>query len=347
MTRAQWLRIHRIVGLSMAAFLLVQSLTGAMLLYRGPLARLIDPSGMTSAGAGSAISIGAVVATADKALPGYHAIRINAPETVGATWLAQLTDQQGHSAYASIDPNGGEIRRAGGLWYFPIEAALQIHYRLVAGKTGMVIITLNALALLFMLASGLAYWWPKRNLAKALAIRLTASPRLILRQAHRTLGVAMAACLAIIASTGLLLIVPDLFETGTPAPRLSLPITAIDQGLALAQNAFPASTLNDARLNGDRMIINFRAPERNARAVHRVVVDIAASRIVSAIPADQNPALWMTVLPIHTGDILGLIGGALWLIIAIALATLALSGPIMWWHVRTQRRRPVPKVSQS
>ena len=347
MTRAQWLRIHRIVGLSMAAFLLVQALTGAMLLYRGPLARLIDPSGMTSTGAGRAISIGAVVETADKALPGYHAIRIFAPQTVDATWLAQLADQQGHSAYASIDPSGGALRRAGGLLHFPIEAALQIHYRLVAGKTGMVIITLNALAVLFMLVSGLAYWWPKRNLAKALSIRFTASPRLILRQAHRTLGVVMAAFLAIIASTGLLLIVPELFESGTPAPRRILPTAAIDNGMALAQATFPASTLSDARLGGDRMIVNFRAPERNARAVHRVIVDIANARIVSAIPAEKNPALWMTVLPIHTGNVLGLIGGPLLLIIALALATLALSGPIMWWHVRSQRRRPVPKVSQT
>ncbi len=345
MPRAQWLRIHRIVGLTMAVFLLVQAVTGAMLLYRGPLARLIDPSGMTSAGLRPAISIGAVVATADKALPGYHAIRIFAPETAGATWLAQLTDQQGHSAYASIDPNGGAVRRAGGLLRFPVEAALQIHYRLVAGKTGMVIITLNALALLVMLVSGLAYWWPKRNPAKALTIRLTASPRLILRQAHRSLGVVMAAFLVIVASTGLLLIVPDLFESGTPAPRLIPPTAAIDRGMALAQNAFPGSTLNDARLSGGRLIVNFKAPERNTRAVHRVVVDIAKPQIVSATPADKNPALWMTILPIHTGSALGQIGPALLLVIAIALATLALSGPTMWWHARAQRRRPIPKVS--
>lgn len=347
MTRAPWLRIHRIVGLTMAAFLLVQALSGAMLVYRGPLARLIDPAGMTSAGSGPTISIGAAVARADKALPGYHAIRIFAPENESATWLAQLADQQGHSAYASIDPNGGEIRRAGGLWRFPIEAALQIHYRLVAGKTGMAIITLNALALLFMLVSGLAYWWPKRNPAKALSIRFTASPRLILRQAHRTLGVVVATFLTILATTGLLLIVPDLFESGTPPPRLILPTAAIDRGMALAENAFPASKLNDARLNGSRMIVNFKAPERNARAIHRVVVDIAASRIVSAIPADKNPALWMVVLPIHAGNVLGLIGGPLLLIIAIALATLALSGPIMWWHVRAQQRRAPTKASRT
>ena len=347
MARAQWLRIHRIVGLTMVAFLLVQALTGAMLLYRGPLARLIDPSGMTSTGAGRAISIGAVVATADKALPGYHAIRIFAPQTVDATWLAQLADQQGNSAYASIDPNGGAVLRSGGLLHFPVEAALQIHYRLLAGKTGMVIITLNALTLLFMLMSGLAYWWPKRNPAKALTIRFTAPPRFILRQAHRTLGVVMAAFLAIIASTGLLLIVPELFESGASAPRLILPTAAIDQGMALAQAAFPASTLSDARLGGGKLIVNFRAPERNARAVHRVIVDIAAARIVSATPAENNPALWMTVLPIHTGNILGLIGGPLLFIIALALATLALSGPIMWWHVRTQRRRAAPKVSRT
>lgn len=345
MTRAQWLRIHRLTGLAMAAFLLVQALTGALLLYRGPVARMIDPAGMTSQARGPAISAGEAAAQAARFQPGHHVTRLFAPDTDNATWFAQLGDGEGRTRYASIDPAGGGVRRAGGLSAFPVEAALQIHYRLMAGKAGMVVVALNALALLVMAVSGLRFWWPKRNIIKALGIRWTLAPRMVLRQAHRTVGVVAAAFLIVLAGTGMLLIVPEL-AGDSPAPTaVATSAAAIDRSLMLAQTAFPDHSLRDLRIDGDRLIVNFHAPERNARAVHRAVVTIAQPHIVSATRAEQSGALWMTVLPIHAGDIIAPVGPVLLLAVAIILAALAVSGPIMWWHAARQRRRPTRKVT--
>lgn len=346
MTRAQWLRIHRALGLAVAAFLLVQALTGALLLYRGPAARWIDPVGMTSRPGGPTVSAGEAVEQAGRALPGYHVIRLFAPESSGATWFAQLQDDEGRVAYASIDPAGGAVRRAGGLFHFPVEAALQIHYRLTAGKAGMAVVAVNGLALIVMAVSGLAYWWPRRNPARALAIRWTVAPRLVLRQVHRTLGVVAAAFLIILPSTGLLLIAPEMLDGSRPASPVATPAIEVDRGLALAQGLFPGSGLRDVRIDGGRLIVNFLAPERNARAVHRVIVTVGQPQIVGATPADRNTALWMTVLPIHAGDIIGPVGPALLLVIALALATLALSAPVMWCQARVQRRRSSRKAPE-
>lgn len=345
MTRATWLRIHRVLGLAMAAFLLVQALTGALLLYRGPVARMIDPAGMTSQATGPASSAGRVVEQAGHALPGYHVTRLFAPDVEGATWFAQLSDDGGRTRYASIDPAGGGVLRAGSLAHFPVEAALQIHYRLIAGKAGMTIIALNALALLTMAVSGLAFWWPRRNPGKALAIRWTLSPRLVLRQAHRTIGVVAAAFLALLALTGLMLVLPEIADNGATAAPIAAPAAAFDHSLSLAQSAFPDKSLRDVRIDGDRLIVNFHAPERNSRAVHRAIVTLRQPHIVSAVRAERNGALWMIVLPIHGGDAIGPVGPALLLIVALALATLALSGPIMWWQAAAQRRRPARKVT--
>jgi len=344
MTRAQWLRIHRALGLAVAAFLLVQALTGALLLYRGLAARWIDPVGMTSRLEGPSISAGEAVERADRALPGHHVVRLFAPESSGATWFVQLQDDSGRTAYASIDPAGGAVRRAGGLFHFPVEAALQIHYRLTAGKAGMAVVAVNGLALIVMTLSGLAYWWPRRNPARALAIRWTAAPRLVLRQVHRTLGVVAAAFLIVLSCTGLLLIAPEMLDDSRPSPPVATPAIAIDRSLALAQGIFPGNGLRDVRIDGGRMIVNFLAPERNARAVHRAIVTIGQPHVISATPADRSTALWMTVLPIHAGNIIGPAGPILLLVVALALATLALSGPLMWWHTRVQRRKSSRKV---
>jgi uncharacterized iron-regulated membrane protein len=342
MNRALMLRLHRIIGLAMAAFLLVQALSGAMLVYRGPLARLIDPVAMTSGGAGQAVSVGTAVAQANRAAAGYRVTRLFAPDADGATYFAQLGNRDGAVRYASVDPAGGAVLRAGRVFAFPVEAALQIHYRLMAGKVGMAVVVLNGIALLAMTASGLAFWWPKRGkMGKALAVRWTLSPRLVLRQCHRTAGVVLSAILLFVATTGLLLAVPELLGSSAASAPPAVSAAAIDRSLMLAQTVFPDAALRDLRIDDDRLIVNFHAPERNARAIHRVIVTLAQPHIVSATRAQNNPTLWMTVLPLHAGDAFGVVGQAVLLIVALALAALCVSGPLMWWQAK-RARRPAP-----
>ncbi|HKY82852.1 MAG TPA: PepSY-associated TM helix domain-containing protein [Sphingobium sp.] len=345
MNRSQLLRIHKYAGLAMAALLLVQALTGALLLYRGPVARWIDPAEMTSQGAAPTISAGVAVTQAELALPGYAVARLFMPDVQGATFLAELSDAHGTTRYASIDPAGGKVLHAGTVWAFPVEAALQIHYRLMAGKAGMAVILLNALVLFTMATTGLGFWWPKRGpIAKHLSIRWTLAFRLVLRQAHRTLGVLASLVLAFLALTGLLLIIPELIAAGDPAPhRLPVSAARVDRSLTMAQSVFPQSALRDFRLAGDRLTVNFHAPERNPRAVHRTVVTIAEPHIISATRAENNRALWMTILPLHAGNSLGTAGPLLWLVAALVLVVLSLSGPIMWWQAKAVRRRSALK----
>lgn len=341
MTRAQWLRLHKYTGLAMAALLAVQAMTGMLLLYRGPVARWIDPAGMVSHGSTPGISPGMATARAARAFPDFAVTRLYAPSGKGATFLAELTGPHGAQRYASVDPAGGRILRAGSAWAFPIEAALQIHYRLMTGKAGATVVLLNGLALLAMTVTGLAYWWPKRGpLSKQLSVRWSLASRLVLRQLHRTVGVVMSALLAFMALTGLLLAAPDLFDAAPPKSlRPTASATTIDRALALAHKAFPRSALRDFRLTDDRIIVNFAAPERNPRAVHRAVLTIAGPNIVSVTRAEDSRALWMTVLPLHAGDSFGAIGPVVLMLVALMLIALSITGPLMWWQAQKARRR--------
>jgi len=346
MSRPQWLGLHRYAGLVMALSLLAQAMTGALLLYRGPVERLLDRAGQTSRGQGPAISAGQAMAAAGTAFPDARVARLFAPDASRSTWFAHMARANGQAVYATVDPAGGAVLRAGGLSRFPLEAALQLHYRLLSGRAGMAVVALNGLALLLMAGSGLAYWWPKRNPAKALAIRWSLSPRLVLRQAHRTLGVVASAFLILLSTTGLLLVFPDLLARGGGGGASTAVATAahVDRDLTLAQSAFPSATLRDIRIGSDRLIFNFHAPERNTRAVHVVVVALADPRMISATPAQRSVALWTPVLPLHTGEFIAPVGPAVWLLVALSLATLAISGPIMWRHAAAQRRRAPRKA---
>ena len=102
---------------------------------------------------------------------------------------------------------------------------------------------------------------------------------------------------------------------------------------------FPRAAVRDIRFApGARMDVNLLAPERNALAVHVVTVDLAAMRIAQVMAAQDNPVLWMKILPYHSGDEFGLAGRLVLLVEALVLIRLGVSGPLMWWQQRKLRK---------
>lgn len=337
MRRIPFLAWHRRMALLFAPLLILQALTGAALLFRAPLDRLIGGAPVAGAVQPAERLFSAAAAT------GKRVERLWMPAGEGDLARVQLADASGVRSLAAIDPVSGHIRREGGLAAFPTEAALQLHYRLMAGTTGLAIVMLTGLVLMAMAATGLAYWWPQQGRwAKALAINPRLPRRIRLRHWHRSFGVVLALLIAASAATGALMAATDLAGAiapqAAPAPMAArgLPAEAeVRRAVELAQAAFPQGKLRDLRLSpGGVMDVNLLAPERNAQAVHIVKVDLAEGRIVRTIAAQDNPALWMKVLPYHSGGEFGLIGRLVLLAEALVLIGLGVSGPWMWWQQR-------------
>ncbi|MEH3047895.1 PepSY-associated TM helix domain-containing protein [Sphingomonas adhaesiva] len=340
MNRALLLRIHRYVGLALAPLLLVQAATGALLLWRSDAARAIDPAAWTSRHAGATISAGDAVRRAERAVAHGRVTRLFWPADRDGTFLVQLATPD-RTAYATIDPAGGAVLRRGGIAAFPVELALALHFRLATGRIGMAVVLLDALALLALAGSGIAFWWPRRAPRwRQLTVRWNVAGRLVLRQLHRTAGVLISIVIGFSALTGLLLIVPELIDgPSTPAMRASVDTAAIDCAVTAARAAIPSGALRDMRIDATRVIVNVTAPERNTRAVHRVTIDLARpDRRVVLRAADQS-AWWITILPLHAGDPLGTAGRLVLMLGAAMLAALAVSGPVMWWQLAALRRR--------
>lgn len=347
--RSDWLVWHRRVALLFAPLILLQALTGSVLLFREPLGELLD----------EAPSTGALQPTdrlyAAAATTGQRVERLFLPQGTRRTALAQVVAADGTRGFAMIDAGTAQVVREGGFAAFPVEGALQLHYRLLDGTLGLFIVTLNGIVLLLMATSGLAYWWPaKGRWGKSLAINPRLSGRLRLRHWHRSAGVVAAVLIGASGVTGTLLAGTDLLPalTSAPvaptaaaepapesAPESALGADAVAAGLQLAQAEFPGAALRDLRLKpGQRMEVNLLAPEHNSMGVHVVKVDLAARKVIAVIPAQDNPALWMKVLPFHAGTEFGLAGRLVLLLEALVLVGLAVSGPWMWWQQR--KRHP-------
>lgn len=329
------LPIHRWTGLIISLFVLVQAATGALLVYRTHLAEALDPRGMTSAAAARAAPISAVVRAARERFPGYAVERVAFPQTKRGVYLVELLDGVGHSRFASVDPGSARVLRAGRVWSFPLEAALQVHYRLMTGRLGLACMMAAGLGLLTMAASGLAYWWPKPGRwRRSLAIEKGAPPRLLLRRLHRNVGVFAAVAAVFSATTGLLVATEFILAPGPLTPLRATEDTTmgdLDAALGRALAIYPNRGLRDVRTPKPGLFnVFFWAPEVSPHAVHAVSLDPRDGRVLGIVPAQRSPGLWMTVLPLHSGDSFGDLGSAVVLAGALALFGLAVTGPIMW-----------------
>lgn len=339
------LAFHRWIALAFFPFLLLQAVTGGALLFRAELASLIDPSRATAPG--TAVPLSTMAQAARQAWPEYRLTRLHFPETPDDTAFAQLDGADASVRHMLIDPGNGAVLSQGSIWHYPLEAALQLHYRLASGNVGLAFVGLYGIALALLAITGLWHWWPGRTrVGQALRIPARTPQRLKLRMWHRSAGAVVAAALLVISVTGVLTIYPDLtFGATPPTPPAAAPLAPekIDAAYALAAAQFPGSHPRDVRFRPDGTVaVNFFAPRGGAWAVDTVAID-AAGKVTKVTPHEANTALWTITLPIHTGTIAGRIGaGGIGRILMLAAATgllfLAVSGPLAWWRARKKTR---------
>lgn len=315
---------HRRIALALAPMLVLQVLTGLVLLL---------PEAESAAAVRAAPS--ALVANAEAAHPGYRVMRLDYQGPV----QAYLADAAGDRAFVELDPITARVVRQGSIWSFPRRLALEWHYSLLAGATGSAIVLLEASGLMALALSGFIYWWPGRGrMAQGLKIPARAPKRLKLRLWHRSTGVVASLLLAMMAGTGLLLVWPMAVpDPVVPAPCCSPPSLPLDLVYARASALAPGEPLRDIRLaESGKATLHFAAKGPNHWMLDTVTVDSAGVARLST--AASAPELWMRLLPWHTGDGLGGAGKLLIASVASALLFLTGSGVLAWYRSRKGKR---------
>ena len=341
MSKRLWFQLHRWCGLGLALFLLLQALSGAALIWHRPMAQLVDPDGMVRHARGADLTLGEILIAAQSALPGHDVRRIVYPRSADETYFLYLADRSGGERYASVDPGSGAVLRQGGAWAFPLHALMLLHYTLMAGDAGLAILAGFGLVALTLVVSGLAYWWPGGGWRRSLRIDTRLSGRLVLRQAHRTVGVVVAVVLATSFATGVLR-TGQLLWLSAPLPPPPVPLRPadFDVALSLARAEFPSLAVRDVRLGGQGVVsVNFLTSETNSLAVHAVRIDAATGARIALVRAEEGRNPGALLVPVHTAERFGGIGRIVLLLAAIGLVMLCLSGPVMWLQAG-RRRKP-------
>lgn len=351
-TRKTLLRLHRWVGLALGALLLVQGLTGVMLVFRDELEALTHPE-LSVASAGEELPLQQLVETAREARP--DAVLQRAESTLGGALLFRFVEDE-HPYLMALDPADGRILRQGPLAAWPGEWLFQLHHYLLAGDTGEWIVGIEGLALLFLAATGPIVWWPKRFASGFRIVRDAGADRLV-RSLHRAAGAALALLVLTSAGTGTMMIFKEqirpLFGVSAYVPKPSIKIEArsgsgrvpVDRLIAQAQRDYGPTPLVETRFQGKdaQVVVVYLRDENSIRenAAKQIYFNAydgseVGHYVPAALPGGNSFIDWQ--FPIHTGRAAGIVGRILIFLGGLGLVFFSASGVWLWLSSRRQRR---------
>lgn len=331
---------HSWVGVYLLVLLLIQLLSGLVISLRWELTDILyrpAVSALTPQGSTKPLSAGTIVTVLQAAEPEMRVERLYFPRHSDSPYLLKVVDGKSHS-FVAMNPYDGSVIAAGGWLAFPVEAALALHQQPLRGPAGNAATAVIGLSLLSMVLTGLIFGWPKQGRwRQQYQVRWSSPARIWVRQLHKAIGFCLAPLALLIVISGLVMVLelglaavyarpPDVGSESTP-----LPATTIDAAVSLARSQFPDGQLRDIKLLANQdLVVQAVAAGNDPWAIHRVTVAANSLHIVGNVPAHQNPAWWASVLPFHTGTILGVFGRIVIMATGIGLLSMAALGFIAW-----------------
>ena len=345
--------IHRYVSLAFAALWLFQAATGCLIVFRWEL----DDAGV--AGNRTAFQAQHLGARLDSMTA--------QPDTqISSVWSANDSANRFDIFYSHadadrtlrVDGKGDPLRDrrndtlSDGNIY---DRLSDLHMALMLGDTGRTFLGLSGILLLTNIALGLKLAWPRAGQwIKTLGRPKGKAAVPLLYGWHRTLGLWMAVPAFITISAGVLLAFDDglesLFKAAIPAPAAVAPAPAPGNwikpsaALTTALSQYPGATLSGFSMpdtDTPWYKIRLRAKGEMPRiwGLTTIYINAHDGRTLSRYDARQmhSPARLMldTIYPLHTGQIGGLIGRIVQMLIGLWLITMIGIGITLWW---TRRR---------
>lgn len=338
--------------------MLVISVTGAALVFRIDLQRAMHPHLFTPRTAGPLADPVTIMESVSRAYPGQRLSGVDAPTTARPTYLAYVTTPQQFTTVL-IEPVSAEV--LGELPERSMVRALQdLHYDLLAGRTGRIFNGAGAAAIVVMCATGAVIWWPgRKKWRRALVIDVTRRGHRLLWEAHRAIGIWSLVLILMWAVTG--------FYFAFPAASRSL-IASVSP---LTPNRAPASSASSAGRAAPswREMIAMARREHPGGHIARVVLPFGERGAFLVMFADRSPTpagaelesvfldrlsgarlptdvthptfgdrLVRWIAPAHVGNFGGPIIRVLWFVFGLMPAVLFGTGLLMWVNRKIRGR---------
>ncbi len=353
-------QVHLWMGLLTGLYVFVVCVTGAALVFRIDMQRALHPDLFPSSG-GALAEPAAIMESVRAAFPDGRVSGIDAPTTVRPSYLAYVV--RGDS-FLTILMDPVTTRVLGELPEQSLVRTVQeLHFDLLAGRTGRIVNGIGAAGLLLLCLTGLVIWWPgMANWTRGLTVDVSRSWKRINWDLHSAVGFWTAALIAMWAVTGIYFAFPSQFRTAVNALSPLTVTGAPSSDAAAARPAVPptwSSLIERAReiVPGQHVArVVVPSNERGAFLVmfsdaaptpagsaglQSVYLDQFTGAVLTQPPAGGRSAgdvIMAWVAPLHVGSFGGTPLRIAWLVLGLTPPLLFVTGFTMWWTrvVRTR-----------
>lgn len=366
--RRAWLRVHRWLALSVGWLLAAVALMGALLVVVGPLDRALHPE-LFRARAGAAAAAAPLETARARLLREFGAgtaLVFRLPAQSGGTVAVAV--KGGWTGTVYVDPASGVEQGRRGDMEGARNVLFKLHSSLGLQETGKAILAWIALAYLFLLATGLVLWWPRRW-PPQWRIEWRKGTLRALFDLHRTGGAVLGLLIAVSVATGAYMAWPPLRDTVTllagakpvkppKLPKLAraagpgaepgagpaaatAPAPGLDALLAAARGAVPGAPVTFVTLPAQpdkpvRVRVK-TADDPHPNGLTSIWLDPRTGRVLGMDrwnTLDPGARATVIVYPLHTGELGGPLLEAVAALGGLALAGLGVTGIWLWFRRR-------------
>ncbi|MDP5278755.1 PepSY domain-containing protein [Sphingomonas sp. DG1-23] len=368
---AVW-RWHFYAGLFCMPFVLWLAATGTIYLWKPQIEAWLERSYDTLVPAGPRTSADAQVKAALAALPGATLHKYQLPQRPGEA-ARIIVGRHGVETRVYVDPYRLRVLGTEAESERPLRVVSDLHGTFRAGNPGSYLVEIAACWTMTMLLTGLYLWWPRRarGLGGLLYPRLHSGKRLFWRDLHAVAGIWVAIFALFLISTGLpwakfwgsyfkevrtitgTLDGPQDWPTGARSPMLGdhaehggmgmlhvpAPGAELDRIVAAVYplGIAPPVLIAPPVAGSGAWTVSSDAANRPLRT--QITVDGASGAIRTRRDFADRHWLDRAVgygIAAHEGALFGLANQLLGTLTAFLLATLTVSGAVMWWRRRPQ-----------
>lgn len=372
--RQWWLAVHLYLGLILGLLFSVTGMTGSLLVFYLDIDEILNPELQLDMKDSSRQSYEAIFKSLQKAEPqrkGSWRLEIPADpqRMISARYYTPIETKQAYFAplILSVDPYSGEVVKRRFWGQFAMTWIYDLHYALLLGKTGKILMAIIGGLLLISIMSGMYLWWPPvHKLRSALTIKSNASFVRMTYDVHKVTGVQSLMVVFILSLTGIALAIPEYVNPvinsisalrPAPKPQSQLGLEdnnriTLDQAVDKAQQLFPSARLcwivtpknitDSYRINlRQDFEPSLRFPKTNIW-VDQYSGGILAVNDPKDFTAGETLLIWLH--PLHNGEVFGLPGRILVIVAGIACPLLFVTGLLRWLQKRRARRQVTLKT---
>lgn len=365
--------VHFYCGITLGIFFSVIALSGAILVFYVEIDAFITPELGAVKGSettAQAIDWDKAVSTLRAAFPDksgpwrlevspsggaiparYH----NPPETRGEGFAPMMV-------WLSADAS--EVVRRDYWGSYLVTWVYNLHYQLLMGKRGRVLVACLGLVLVLMLISGAYTWWPRKHRwAKALHLKPRANALRRLYDLHKIIGLGVCIPALLLSGTGVMLalpvqtkalLAPFFGATTTPgfthhseAPLYGTEVLPLSLIVGKAKTQFKnahLAWLEVPPVAGGYYRLRFQVEgDPSKRFPHsHIELNAHTAKVTQLFDIRRQSAAntinnWLH--PLHDGSAFGLVGRICWVIVGVALFALWGTGFTRWLLRRRRLRR--------